>query len=223
MKNINWLDHIANLLVVILGISIAFYLEGYKEESNNRNKEKKYLASLIEDLETDIEAIDTLLVINERITKALVDLSNASINRTSLSDSALINNMFSIQYNPPFTPQRTTYESLKSSGRIDLIKDFELRNRVIEIYEQSYRGSSEYDLALSEHVRDFVKPFYIKNVKFKSAFALEDDFLRMSEFRNITFSYRYLFQAKNRFYTNVLTQVTELKDDLTNYQEVVSQ
>lgn len=220
MKNINWLDHIANLLVVILGISIAFYLESYKEEESNRTQERKYIESVIKDLETDIQFLDTLSFTNQRISDALVKLSNASLGMESVSDTVLMNLTLTIQYNPPFTPQRTTYESLKSSGKMDLIGSFELRNDVVDLYEQYYRGTNEYDYSINEHVRDFIKPFYMKNVRFNSGRSVSPDFLSKNEFRNMIFAYRYLFIAKANFYKKVRDRADEVKTNLSEYLEM---
>lgn len=217
MKNINWLDHFANLLVVILGITIAFYLEGYKEEKANRNKEKEYIESLLVDLEADIEALDTLRELNQMISKAVVALANASVGVEYEDGRKLRNDVLFIQYNPPFVAQRTSYESMKSSGHIDGISDFELRKSIIELYEQFYRGTDQYDGALSEHVSDYIKPFCMKYVRFTNAGTVEDDFLRKIEFQNMIFSFRYLFAAKDNFYGQVLDQVKEVKSKLEEH------
>lgn len=217
MKKINWLDHFANLLVVILGISIAFYLEGYKEEKANRSKEQKYLESLIKDLETDIEALDTLQQLNKMITKSIVALSEATTGKPYDDLSQVRNDILTIQYNPPFEPQRTVYESIKSSGQIDKISDFDIRNDVIELYEQYYRGTNQYDEALNEHVRDFIKPYFMKNMKFTSQSTVADDFLRDSEFQNMIYAYRFLFTAKDGFYGEVKKKVEGVKENLEEY------
>ncbi|MEP1094228.1 MAG: DUF6090 family protein [Cyclobacteriaceae bacterium] len=206
MKNINWFDHIANLLVVILGISIAFYLESYKDDKASRQQEQKYMASLIEDLQADLAALDTLGALNKSIGESLVKLSNASVGISYDSDS-LVGYLLGTQYNPPFSPQLTTYESLKASGRMDLISDFDIRNQVVELYEQYYRGTKQYDDAIDENLRDFYKPFYMKNIVFTGRNTINTEFLKKTEFRNITFAYRYLFLAKTEFYKQVRIQV----------------
>jgi hypothetical protein len=211
MKKINWLDHIANLLVVILGISIAFYLEGYKAEKELKSQEIRYLESLVKDFETDIEALDTLKSINNLISEALVQLSNTAARRGQYeSDTLLADHMVLIQYNPPFTPQRTTYESIKSSGKMDLIGDFDLRNHIIEIHEQYYRGSNEYDEAINQNLRDFIKPFYMHNVRFTSGRTISSEFMKKGEFANMIFAYRFLFISKKDFYENIKVKTQEL-------------
>ncbi|MEQ9404546.1 MAG: DUF6090 family protein [Cyclobacteriaceae bacterium] len=208
MKKINWLDHIANLLVVILGISIAFYLEGYREEKANRIQEQKYIKSLTQDLATDSAALDTLQILNRVIGNSLVRLSDGSVGKPIDADS-LVTWLLSTQYNPSFTPQRTTYESLKSSGKMDLIGDFELRKRIVELYEQYYRGTSQYDEAINQDLRDFYKPFYMKNIAFTGRNSVNEGFLTKTEFRNAVFAYRYLFIAKTDFYETVSVELEE--------------
>ncbi len=214
MKKVNWLDHIANLLVVILGISIAFYLEGYRAEKELKIQEEKYLESLISDLENDITSIDTLVSLNKNISRALVALSDASIGMPRSEDTTIVSRVMWIQFNPPFTPQNTTYESLKASGKMDLIGDFELRNKIVELYEQSYLYAYQYDESLSEHVSDYIKPFFMKNMKYISRNEIDDAFLNDNEFRNMIFAYRFLFQQKNSYYKTVREIALEVKSAL---------
>ena len=218
MKNVNLLDHIANLFVVILGISIAFYLEGYREEKANKKQERKYIESLTKDLETDLQAFDTLTKTNGRIADYLVKLSSASVGAPYKKDS-LLYYLFGTQYNPPFASQRTSYESMKSSGKIELISNFELRNNIVELYEQYYRGVDQYDASIDRNIRDFYAPFYVKNIVFTGPFSVDHSFLKKSEFRNIIFGYRYLFVAKTDYYQKVSMQLKEVLSMLGEYED----
>lgn len=217
MKNVNWLDHIANLLVVILGISIAFYLESYKEEKASKKQEAQYVESLIKDLETDLEALDTLNYYNKMMSKAIVKLTTA-VTAGEYDQDSLGGFMLQLLYNPPLTPQSTTYESLKSSGKMDLISDFELRNQVVELYEQYYRGMLQYDVAIDQNLRDFFKPFFYSNIVFETTYRVKDDFLKKAEFRNIIFSYRVQFLSKAEFYETVYQRLTEIMVELKEYR-----
>ena len=218
MKKINWLDHIANLIVVILGISIAFYLEGYKEDKGNKIQERKFLESMINNLQRDINALDTLASWNERVSKALIALSDVSVFAASkLNDTTLAEYILTIQYNPAFTPQISTYESLKTSGKLELIEDFQLKNQIVELYEQTYGSSNEYEVLTDEHVRDFIKPFYIANVRFYNGRAVRGDFLMDDNFRNMIFSYRFLYLGKVAYYKKVREEIVIIKEKLSAY------
>ena len=210
MKNINWLDHIANLLVVVLGISIAFYLDEYQAEKNKKAQEAKYIEGLVADLEADLKALDTLIQVNTKIIAATNALAAASTGEAYEDLSVLRNDILFIQYNPPFVAQRTIYESMKASGKMDLITDFEVQNQLVELYEQYYKGTSQFDDALNEHLRDFIKPFFMERIRFTGK-GVDDAFLDDLKFQNIIYSYRYLFWAKNNFYEQVRKQVDSVK------------
>lgn len=221
MKRVNWLDHLVNLLVVILGITIAFYFESSKESRQAKQEERKYLESLLVDLEADIAMLDTLQKVNVSIKEAAISLSNTANDSVYQNEQQLVKHILLIQYNPYFTPQRTVYASLQSSGKSSIISDFDIRNRVAELYEQYYRGIGEYDQALNEHVRDFVKPFFINQITFKTSNTVDPAFLKQSEFRNQLFLFRYLFIQKSDFYETVSEEVRLLKEQLADYIETL--
>ena len=50
MKKINWLDHLVNLFVVIAGISVAFYMNGWRADKEKILVESEYFRSFILDL-----------------------------------------------------------------------------------------------------------------------------------------------------------------------------
>jgi hypothetical protein len=215
----NWYDHLANLFVVILGISIAFYLEGYRTDQSVKKQEIKYVESMILDLEYDSMALDSLIAYADHTMSGyLITLSGASAGATYNEDS-LGYQLLGIQYNPFFKPQRTTYESLRSSGKMDLISDFSLMNEVISLHEQYYHGTSEFDDTIREHLRDFVKPHFMKHVQFIGPGRVRDDFLTVDGFQNMIYSYRYLYLAKVDFYRLTLEKVNEVKTKLRQHRK----
>lgn len=211
MKKINWSDHLVNLIVVILGISIAFYLESWRENKRNKELEQQYLISLASDLQNDRDYLDTLLVINENIEKSLRVTSGASIGRPFNEDS-LLGHIFSIQYIPPFKPQKVTYESLKSTGNLDLIRKFEVRKRVIELYEQFYRGSQEFDQAITDHTQNYIQPYFIKNFIYTGPGKVQLELLQDNQLRNMLFSEQNIAQMRSSFYKQVDEELNAVID-----------
>ncbi|MEQ8552623.1 MAG: DUF6090 family protein [Cyclobacteriaceae bacterium] len=214
MKRINWPDHLVNLIVVILGISIAFYMEGWRSDQKSKQLEAQYLDNLIEDLRHDNEYIDTLISIDHEKLKSLQIVSGATIGRPYNEDS-LLNHVFAIQYSPPFRTQKATYESLKTSGNIDVINEFALRNRIIELYEQYYSAAQEFDEAVTDHNKRFIQPYFIKNMEFVSRNKINPDFLNDKELRNMLFAYQNILTLRLDFYEVLQTEleilITEVK------------
>jgi hypothetical protein len=219
VQKINWPDHLVNLVVVILGISIAFLLESRREDNRAIKQEQIYLTGLIEDLEMDLAKLDSLTRFNTNFQTALVDLSMASVGRPYQENSSLINDIRLVQYVPPFNPQRTVFESLKSSGKFDIIQDFELQRKIFAVYEQAYKGVVMYDEAIKSHVREFIVPYCIEEVVYTSANSIKTEFVMSNAFRNRIFPYRYLAQGRNEYYLQVKDQVEALLTTLKAHVE----
>lgn len=86
---INWKNHFIELLVVIIGISIAFSLNNWKESSKDKKPEKRYLQNLLSGL--------------ERYTKQLTRLRDTSayvlkMNKGFLNDNFFRNRSYSAYY-----------------------------------------------------------------------------------------------------------------------------
>lgn len=202
MKKINWPDHLVNLIVVILGISIAFYLEGWRSEQKTEKLEQQYLKSLVIDLQHDLDYLDTLLTINSNLETSLGITTGATIGRPFNEDS-LIAHIYAIQYIPPYKPQSVTYESLKATGNLDVISNFDVRNRIVELYEQYYRGSGEFDQALIDHTQNYIQPYFIKNLAYIGPGKIKLDILQDNELRNMLFAEQNIVRLRSSFYTNL--------------------
>lgn len=218
LKNINWKDHLVNLVVVILGITIAFYLEGWRGAKADERLEDQYLMAIREDLKHDLEYLDTLMQINQEHLGIQTALSRASIQQPYTKDS-LAYFMRMIQYSLPFTAQMTTYESMKFSGRVEIIGDFNLRNRIVELYEQYYRGMRQYDEAVHDHLTRYIQPFSIQELVYTGSNQLEDDFLHSNRFRNMIFPYLVLSQERLRFYRITRSAISDVLNEIEKNQK----
>lgn len=209
MKNINWKDHLISLLVVILGISIAYSLEGWRESRKEKVLETAYLKALQEDLQNDFDQLDTLLKVDLSRMTMLNRLAEVTYNPAASRDSLGYYIRFLI-FHQSFEPQRAAYEAITSSGNLNLISDFELRGRLIELYSQWYRGSGQYDEAVMEFTNQFMRPFTIYNVEFLSGIDVKKDFIDKSSFKNMIFSYQAVFEARLNFQKDLLRELEEL-------------
>ena len=214
MKNISWPDHFVSLFVVIFGISIAFFLENNRESLNLKEQQRIYTAGLIEDLNYNAVYLDTLNYYNDLIYAATSTLTDATLGHSVENDTLLAQYITRIQLPPIFLPQRSTYESLKSSGQMTLISDIELRKRVISLHEYYYEGAKVYDQSVSEHVRDYIKPYVINKVTYSSFNTINNSFLNDDYFQKVIFQYKFTHQARNEFYKEVEAQTAALLAEL---------
>ena len=79
-KKISWRDQLINLLVVIIGISAAFQLDNWREGRKQRRNEKVYLENLINELDIDLNELDTLVEFQKIEIRALRNVKDLSDN-----------------------------------------------------------------------------------------------------------------------------------------------
>lgn len=218
-KKINWLDHLVSLFVVILGITIAFFLENNRDRIRLEKQESEYIDGLLDDLRNNAVAIDTLVQYNGSILKVISELSNAAIGSSELNESTLADYMIRIQFPPVFLPQRTAYESLKGSGQMTLISDLELRKKVIGVYEYYYAAAAEYDQSISDQIRDLITPYYMDNIAYTSSSTIDSAFLKDAYFSKIIFFYRGIYEGRSAFYEEIQVQTHSLIAELEAFQD----
>lgn len=124
--------------IVLLSITIAFNLEGYRQKVNERKEELENLHSLLEDLKQDINYFDLRVQVNEEKLNIIKHFQNNAINTISAKDDWFTQLRMITDKEKRFTPMDITYTSMMNSGKLGTIKNRHVRNFVIQIYHRVY-------------------------------------------------------------------------------------
>ena len=124
---------IGEIILVVIGILIALQINTWYNTKIDRQKEKEYLISLIKDIELQTTLVNGQINHEKKMRlnceKALSNLNSTAINQDSLnSHLAGITRKTFVINNP-------TFQELKSSGNIMLIKNNTLRNEILSFYQ----------------------------------------------------------------------------------------
>ncbi|MEQ9299755.1 MAG: hypothetical protein RIF33_14375 [Cyclobacteriaceae bacterium] len=215
MKSINWKDHLVNLVVVILGISIAFYLEGWRGDREDRKLEIKYLNDLALDLEYDEQLLDTLLIVDSINIMKMDDILNRSANGQRMDfDGTFLD----LVYYVPFTPKSVTYETIVNAGKLEVISSYEVQNNVVFLYNQLYGGVSAWDQYLTAHINGYIKPITMKGVKIKSD-QISSSLLRNEEYINAIVINKNMLSSSMSLRKQTLEHIGLTKEMLVNRKE----
>ena len=76
MTNINWKNHLVELLVVFIGLTAAFGLNNWRDKIADAELEKRYLESIEIDLESDMTQLDQLIKVVEKNLSAIQKLDS---------------------------------------------------------------------------------------------------------------------------------------------------
>ncbi|MCH9008451.1 hypothetical protein IIA29_10690 [candidate division KSB1 bacterium] len=197
-ESINWKNHFIELLVVIVGITAAFALNNWQENRKNSQKEALYIQSLIKDIESDIKTLEVsakLVSDNLRAVKRLDYLiRHKRLTHDSTGHYAQV--MFTMA---KFTPQNTTYESLKSTGGFELITPFSLKKQISDLYI-SYHNITDVEKVFTDFLNQYIIPFFYEHVDFRTLGAMDPRLLRMTKFSNIVVGYLAVADQEKRAY-----------------------
>ncbi|MDY8137925.1 DUF6090 family protein [Aquimarina sp. 2201CG5-10] len=218
MKKINWRYAFGEIIIVILGISIAFWLNSWKENKANSKLKDQYFDNLILDLTEEIK----LLEINEKEFLSKIEIAQTvlpvinDINNTRKDTVARA--MFSLAQLTNFTPQNTTYQTLVNSGDMKLIDNFELRRSIEEHYSFHSIVLKDYkrlEIINENHLGDF----FINNIDYSKMRKGDMEFLEDPILSNIISSMRGAYQLVIAIGRKCIESNNKLLEKIKNEKE----
>jgi len=210
---IDWKSKLIDLLIVIIGITIAFQLNNLNESNKTKTQEKDYLKSFYEE-NRDNELSLSLALGFAFKTKNDIDSLKQILLSKNYEDDRIKTLSASMMAMSDFHPSLITMENITASGDFELIRNFEYRKKLIDTYN-SYQTTSQLEGILSDYVNQYVTPFFFENVKFSDFSSLKENFIKNPEFENIVIGYDALLTQKLKGYEVNLEKLKELNQLLT--------
>ncbi|MGF1638794.1 MAG: DUF6090 family protein [Cyclobacteriaceae bacterium] len=165
LKKINWKYAVGEILIVFVGITMAFSINTCAENRSNKALNRQYLVNLKSELEEDKSLLEkNIEKINVKITtiRELLPLLH-NVSELNASHSQLV---FAISHLEDFSPNNITYNTLISSGDFKLIDDFELRRLIKAHYTIAYRHISvDYERLENIH-KKYLADYYIHHTDY---------------------------------------------------------
>ncbi len=128
---------IGEIILVVIGILIALQINISNENQKLKKQERDYLNRLIEENKKDLTTFNLEIKRLQNNNIKIKLLSEALIDRT-FSDTLLIQRvsdyMIYGSLYPVFNPSTSTYKDLASTGNLSLVKDTELRDKIVGHY-----------------------------------------------------------------------------------------
>jgi len=129
---------IGEIVLVVLGILIALGINNWNENRKTNKLEQSYYCLLLEDIEQDKEQIKSLSEINEKriehSNNAIEMIQSENIELNELGEKINLSRRDGIQ---SFIPNSSTYEDIKSSGNINILRDNNIRKSLNQYYRKT--------------------------------------------------------------------------------------
>lgn len=191
---------IQEIVIVIIGISIAFALNNWKESQADVKLQQRYLDNMAADIQQELE----LLAINKQEMQAKLELiqkvrplMSAPNNRKD----TVARKVFAIAKSVSFNPVNVTYQTLVNSGDLKLIDDFELRSSIEEHYSLHKIILRDYE-RLDNIYKEYLGKFFVYDIDFSAMrqgdFSFLENPLLSNIINSLDGSYRFALQANER-------------------------
>ncbi len=177
----DWVNYFIELMIVIIGISIAFWLNNVAINTKNEQEKISYLTDIRHDLKTDSLRLSGNIRNNEAKSEKL---SNALelIDRTAPIDSVL-EKIIEIGNYDFFTPDNFTLISLLQSGDLKLIDSDKTKKellRLLKVYDSIDNMQKNFLQALDDNYF----PMLLTKVDMTKLKAIDSKFFYGVEIKN---------------------------------------
>ncbi len=210
--NIDWKSKLLDLLIVIIGITIAFKLNNWNESRKINNEEKSYQTSFYDENTTNQQNLEAALEFSQQARTAIDSLKSLLLS-SRYSDPRIPELIGSMMAMANFSPITTTMENITASGEFDLITDIELRTGLISTYN-AYKTSSKFENLLVDYVDQYLTPYLMEHIRFRDFSPINADYVSDPLFENIVLGYEALLFQKINGYEKNLAKLNQLQDQL---------
>lgn len=203
-RKIDWLNHGLEFLVVIVGILLAFQLDSCKEDRRNQKLLDQHLTNLIEECQFNLKMVDLAIVqgessqqnINQLIGLIIEQKQWDTINRLSMDQLDFKGVYF----------KTNAYESLIQSGDVRLIKDFDLKNDIINLYEY-FRWAESYDNVNGEVFTGYFLPYVMSEFDLFQLQTSDPEVYTNRRFKNALGTMNYQYEGRLEKYKETKEQI----------------
>lgn len=145
---------LGEILIVIIGISLAFTMNKCADEKKDNALKQQYLENIKSDIEVDKKNLQSNI---EVIGKKMQSLNEVLplINTDNPQKMASMNKLYTVFSSTDFFPKDVTYQTMINSGDFKLIDDFDLKAAIESHY-------SNYKIILKDYERlDIIHKEYL--------------------------------------------------------------
>lgn len=159
-----WPEYVVEILVIVFSISASFALDEWKDNQSKRDLERTYLQGLATDLAADSAHLTEVIAETALIVGTARDLLKPPPAGTSpVAPDNFLNSVRFIFKRPRFIAEDATFSDLKSSGNLQVISDFNLKNALFDYYRQ-YAAIEQVETAEREVTTNLIAPFVVRQL-----------------------------------------------------------
>ena len=209
-KSIDWQNHLFNFLAVILGVYLAFFINEKALKHQEKKEAQQYIHMLISDLESDLDAFTKHQIpYNQAILKQLDTVIIALNNNDLKTFENQLGNILEVEN---YAPTDVTYSMMKTTGKLNLLNDIELKKNIADFYEVvGYECQAKNELQVT-YFTNIILDWLTQNTQFQTMTLTNTN--NLNTFANQLLIYQSFIAQKVNQYQLVVDDGTALKEKL---------
>lgn len=130
---------IGEIVLVMVGILLALQINNWNEGQKMNKWEHRFLTDLKSELENNLIQLESIDKNQKRVGQACIELKDL-IKLASVQDKTKIDSIYSLTlYQTTFFPTTGVYDSGMSAGKIENIKNDNLKYSIMNLYNHFYK------------------------------------------------------------------------------------
>lgn len=169
--------------LIVIGVTIALWLENIAEENKERQIEQEYMLSFQGDVSKDIVRLQNNIKNNSEIVKQ-VEAFLGKMMKGEITEENLLSEVGSMMHYDYFSPDDFTLSSIKASGDFRLLRDPLVKRKILQLrraYDEIDVLQQNFQKALDSQI----VPMFIENIDMTRGKVINPDFIKDHRLANI--------------------------------------
>ena len=169
--------------LIVIGVTIALWLENIAEENKERQIEQEYMLSFQGDVSKDIVRLQNNIKNNSEIVKQ-VEAFLGKMMKGEINEENLLSEVGSMMHYDYFSPDDFTLSSIKASGDFRLLRDPLVKRKILQLrraYDEIDVLQQNFQKALDSQI----VPMFIENIDMTRGKVINPDFIKDHRLANI--------------------------------------
>lgn len=216
METFNLKKQLFEVLVLIVGILMAFGLNNWWSNRKDQITLQKHYINLEEESKENRLMLDTAIVMIDR-SMSMIDSIFRFNGRPNMEDEVAGWTFELINIIPNYT-FKNAYQTLSQTGDIRLIDDFDLKEDIVGLYEY-YKFIETVDKIHLDFYNTYFYPFLMENIHFGTRKVSDSVVFGTIQYTNMIGSYSHHLRTRKDVYEKVSIYMDRIEDRLAELNE----
>ena len=148
---------IGEIILVVIGILIALSLNNWKDDLDNQGEETRILIGLKQEFEANLLEVKRNIKLNSATVASSIDLINLIRSENPFLNTRYVDSLLYVVYQfGSFDAQTGLIDEVISSGKLSIINNIELRNRLTSFSGMLDNAEEDYKIRMDYYMNQIV-------------------------------------------------------------------